>query len=300
MSEYDSPLENVMRIECSQERYFEIDAYSSTDLRAVLKEAMNPWGVKKQRDTPFRDTDQTLMGSLTDCYLTEPEMVDRRYIRIPEFSFVPTTDAQRGVADAMIAGAGALEAYKANYAQPTQAKADKMAASLHEWVQFHKGLIMDERKPIRGDLWTRAEAAVEALHKDLRLPRKVEGFHSQVCFVGEAYGVKWKGMLDFLGPHAVIDLKTTEDWLKIRSNFFRRGYNVQGRLYTWLADTGFMNHVYAETIGPYRTKIVDTTEHIEEASGLTKNLMQRIAHADKTGDWKRTMEYYENNGFEEL
>lgn len=286
-----NPLANVERFEGSQEDYFAIDAYSSTDLRTLFKERMNPYAVKRQRETPFKDTDATLLGSLIDCRITEPKMVEERYLREPEFEFYPTTDPQWAFANGILEGLDPLEAYGKGYAKPTEKSAKKLLEQLDPWLAFQRLMKMSNQLPIRDDLWKRSDGAIEACRRHKRFPSMVRDAEKQVIFIGEAFGVRWKGMLDLFDGYVVTDIKSTEDWLKIKGNFFQRGYNIQSRLYSWMASVDETQHFYVETCEPHRTKLVSTTQYTLEASGITEDLMKRIAHADATGDWMHTMEY---------
>lgn len=296
----NNPFDKVEIIDCSQEEYFPIDAYSSSDIRRLLKDHMNPWGVKKQRETPISESDQMLIGSVVDCSITEPHLVDTRYQREPEFDFYPTTIAQEGFAHMLSQGVPLMDAYAANYKAATEAKAKKLQEQLDPWMAYQRSIADSGKTSVRSDLWERAQCGIQAARKHKLFPGVVKDSETQKVFIGEAFGVRWKGMADLINPHVVTDVKTTEDWLKIRSNFFRRGYNVQGRLYTWLAKMDAMQHFYIETVEPYRTKMVDTTDHIIEASALTRELMMRLAHAHNTGNWKHSMEYDTHQGYEEL
>lgn len=294
-----NPFTNIERVECSQEEYYAIDAYSGSDIRKLYADRNNPYGVKKQRSTPVVETDAMLLGSLLDCMITEPEMVRERYLEMPEFSFLPTTPKQKAFVAAVMGGDDLIKAHADNYANSSERSAQDLYDSLEPYMAFLK-LTAGEKKGVASPLWHRARECYKSLMANKRFKELCgDSYSMQSVYVAEAFGVRWKGMLDLDGSTWACDVKTTEDWYGIRGNFFRRGYDLQGRIYTWLSGKDIYYNAYAESVDPHRTKVVNTTQHVNDCSERCIDLMIRIAHADKSGDWLHTMEY-EENGEEEL
>ena len=302
--EYQNPFKNIERIHCTAEEYRAIEAYSGSDIRTLYADRMNPYGVWKRRQEEYGESEAMLLGSVLDCMVTEPQTFDDRYIVEPEFDNYPTTDKQHAFVNDILAGYDAMQAHAMHYSNSSSKAAMALLRDMKPYIEYQLSLSNSMRKSVPSRIMARAKAMHNALSRHRVFPDIAYESEKQAVFVGEAFGVRWKGMIDFLyktgGTFTKgIDLKTTEDWSGIRTNFFRRGYNFQGRVYSWLAGVDRFMNMYAESIDPHRTKLVDTTQYVEECGGTVIDLMVRLAHADKTGDWKHTMEYSED-GYENL
>ena len=61
-----NPFKNIQRLDISQEEYFAIDAYSSTDLRTLYIDRGQPYGMAQKKAGSYVESDAMLLGlSLT-------------------------------------------------------------------------------------------------------------------------------------------------------------------------------------------------------------------------------------------
>ena len=301
-----NPFKNIQRLDISQEEYFAIDAYSSTDLRTLYIDRGQPYGMAQKKAGSYVESDAMLLGSVIDCLITEPKEFDNRFAVWTRDINTPNTPLQQAVCDEIIAGVDPTEAHANHYKNSGEKAVAQFLEQFQPYCSNYRMINMGEEKKRRmlsADLAERAREAVSAAREHTQFVEIVKGSDKQVAFVAEAFGVQWKGLLDFYRPGYVTDLKTTSDFLGIRSNFNRRAYAIQMRLYAWLAEAHTAEHFYIETQEPYRTKLTDEpTELMNEEFWTEKTLemMQRIAHHHKSGDWLHSMEYHTNGGYERL
>lgn len=286
-------LTNIQRLDISQEEYRKINAYSSTDLRALLKAGGNPLRYREQ-ELPS-ETSAMTVGSAFDCLLLEPHLFSDRYTVLPEVATAPTTALQDAFVANVTAGMDPATAFAtAGYKGATKAKAQKLYDELAEWI----GVAKTGKKPLTHEQHTRLVAMIEAASGHANIPY-VNGCPAQVAFTGEYEGMPVKGLLDTLGKGYVLDVKTTGNWEGLKGDFFRRGYDVQLSLYRIFADVSECYIFYQESVEPYRNKIVDVTAYVNEADAKLKDALVRMHYAHSTGRWLHAMEYYEG-GFELL
>ena len=301
-----NPFKNIQRLDISQDEYFAIDAYSSTDLRTLYADRGQPYGMAQKKAGSYVETDAMLLGSAIDCMITEPKEFDNRFVEAPRSAVTPNTALQQKVCDEILGGTDPAEAHAMHYKNSGEKAIAQFMESFENYIALNKLVNLGEGTPRRilsAKLAERAREAVSAARQHTQFVEIVKGSDKQVAFVAEAFGVQWKGLLDFYRPGYVTDLKTTSDFLSIRSNFNRRAYAIQMRLYSWLAEAQTSEHFYIETEAPYRTKLTEEpTELMNEEfwTGKTLEMMQRIAHHHKSGDWLRSMEYYTDGGYERL
>ena len=301
-----NPFKNIRRLDISQEEYFAIDAYSSTDLRTLYIDRGQPYGMAQKKAGAYVESDAMLLGSVIDCLITEPSEFDNRFAVWTRDLNLPSTTLQQAVCDEIIAGVDPAEAHAKHYKNSGEKAVDQFLEQFEPYCTNYRLINLGEEKKRRmlsADIAERAREAVSAARQHTQFVEIVRSSEKQVAFVGEAFGVQWKGLLDFYRPGYVTDLKTTSNFLGIRSSFNQRAYAIQMRLYSWLAEAHTAEHFYIETQEPYRTKLTDEpTQLMNEEFWTEKTLemMQRIAHHHNTGDWTRTMEYYTNGGYERL
>jgi hypothetical protein len=301
-----NPFKNIRRLDISQEEYFAIDAYSSTDLRTLYIDRGQPYGMAQKKAGAYVESDAMLLGSVIDCLITEPSEFDNRFAVWTRDLNLPSTTLQQAVCDEIIAGVDPAEAHAKHYKNSGEKAVAQFLEQFEPYCTNYRLINLGEEKKRRmlsADIAERAREAVSAARQHTQFVEIVRSSEKQVAFVAEAFGVQWKGLLDFYRPGYVTDLKTTSNFLGIRSSFNQRAYAIQMRLYSWLAEAHTAEHFYIETQEPYRTKLTDEpTQLMNEEFWTEKTLemMQRIAHHHNTGDWTRTMEYYTNGGYERL
>jgi len=301
-----NPFKSIQRLDISQEEYFAIDAYSSTDLRTLYIDRGQPYGMAQKKAGAYVESDAMLLGSVIDCLITEPSEFDNRFAVWTRDLNLPSTTLQQAVCDEIIAGVDPAEAHAKHYKNSGEKAVAQFLEQFGPYCTNYRLINLGEEKKRRmlsADIAERAREAVSAARQHTQFVEIVRGSEKQVAFVAEAFGVQWKGLLDFCRPGYVTDLKTTSNFLGIRSSFNQRAYAIQMRLYSWLAEAHTAEHFYIETQEPYRTKLTDEpTQLMNEEFWTEKTLemMQRIAHHHNTGDWTRTMEYYTNGGYERL
>jgi hypothetical protein len=301
-----NPFKNIRRLDISQEEYFAIDAYSSTDLRTLYIDRGQPYGMAQKKAGAYVESDAMLLGSVIDCLITEPSEFDNRFAVWTRDLNLPSTTLQQAVCDEIIAGVDPAEAHAKHYKNSGEKAVAQFLEQFEPYCTNYRLINLGEEKKRRmlsADIAERAREAVSAARQHTQFVEIVRSSEKQVAFVAEAFGVQWKGLLDFCRPGYVTDLKTTSNFLGIRSSFNQRAYAIQMRLYSWLAEAHTAEHFYIETQEPYRTKLTDEpTQLMNEEFWTEKTLemMQRIAHHHNTGDWTRTMEYYTNGGYERL
>lgn len=284
-------LTNIQRVDVTQKEYRAINAYSSTDLRALLKAGGNPLRYREKEATA--ETSAMTLGSAFDTLLLEPHRFSDDYTYLPEAASAPTTALQDAFVANVTAGMGLVDAFAtAGYKGATEAKAQKIYDELAEYIEAAK----TGKKPLTHEQRTRLEAMLTAASGHGSLPY-VNGVPAQVAFTADYDGMPVKGLLDALGTGYVLDVKTTSNWEGLKGDFFRRGYDVQLALYRIFANVSECYIFYQESVEPYRNKLVDVTAYVNEADAKLADALKRMHYAHSTGRWLHAMEYYEG-GFE--
>ena len=144
-----NPFKNIQRLDISQEEYFAIDAYSSTDLRTLYADRGQPYGMAQKKAGDYVETDAMLLGSAVDCMITEPKEFDNRFVEAPRSAVTPNTALQQKVCDEILRGTDPAEAHAMHYKNSGEKAVAQLMESFENYIALNKLVNLGEGTPRR-------------------------------------------------------------------------------------------------------------------------------------------------------
>lgn len=189
---------NALFEDMTEEQYFSIEAASNSVLNRMTQ---SPAHCKYYMETPFKQTDSMLLGSVVHCLLLEPELFEARY------------------------------AVEPNWDHATDKKIDKRTKTGKAIMQNFENSVGD-KKVISADIAVKAKTMANAAEGTVKQYIKNGSPEVSMIWEDKETKLKCKGRVDYVRDF-LIDIKTTDNASPraFQASILKYGYYRQAAMY---------------------------------------------------------------------
>lgn len=283
-----------------EEEYRKAEGHNWSTIKEMEK---SPLAYKMACQFPVEQNDHMRLGSFIDCALLTPELLEDRYIIIPEITGWRGRDEK----EAVVNNYASLLSQAGVEAEEIESLINLKRGEFEDYVRralTHTGKIPI---PEKGDVFAYEKAIkiVEANIKKPALMRALEAterIQAALFAECEVTGLKLKSLLDLITGSSITDLKTIGSLGKVWYNM--KAYNYPGQLsfYDYVAKlNGIVKQrhylYFIQTTFPYPAKVIEIDQGwIDAKREKFIPWLQQIKQCEERGEWpdgSDEVEFYE-------